>query len=1071
MTQVRRVFFDLDDKDVDNAEAMAIMRWTGFGKAADWDDVLRSRLVILLSEAQSGKTYECQDRQQKLWVAGEPAFYVELASVAAQPWRELRSPEQEERLQRWRRTETETATIFLDSLDELKLTQGRFQVALRNVANDLHGHMGRVRIVLTSRPLPVDRDLFVKTFAAPQSLVAPTEADFAKLAMGKDKTDGTEAPRELRYVSLLPLSQGDIARLAADRGVEDTDDFLDGLRKASMLEFMRRPQDVIEAASAWRELGGRFGTHAQQVAFDIRARLRPNPDRHDRPLEDARALEGAKRLALAVVLTHRLTIRHDVNNDPGDASTVLDPAVILSDWRDDDRKALLERALFGFSTYGRVRFHNRLAFEFLAAEHLSDLVDAGMSRKAARRLLVIQTAQGLDVVRPSLRDIAAWLALRQPWVFKLVNELDPALLMNLGDPGSLSVEQRQQLLATYIDRFGTGGWRGLSVPQIQIHRVAHMSLEPIIRGSFQTVENSEVRQTLLNLVAHSRFEGCADLARGVVWAKVVDHYERIDALDALIALDDADLQKVVEDLRDGPEPWDQRFARWIIYRLFPRHMTVAALVSVLSWLGETKSTGSTLSRNLPPLIADVPVDQLEDLRQGLMPLVEAGLRFDPNLHAAKNDRPHLVHLLSAVCARLLATGASSPEVTRSIALVAALARGVRSDEEVPPTLAEAVEESLSPARSAIFLEDVLLLRKLHVARDRLDLFMELVWRGTLHFRPDDDGWLREIVADPTMSPDARAAALLLHVFTIAESGNEARANLEELRASVTDDQDLVDFLENRLKPRVKSRQERRYEVCSRRRKQQQERREAKGEASWVIFWRELKSDPGRAFDAAHVKSTSWSLWNVMKRGGGQRQTCGWDRQLLEKHLGKEVADRLRAALMPVWRREAPPLSSELPREERNTLYERWILGLGAIAAEAEDPQWVQHLSPDEVETVLRYVSVVASNFPVWLDGLAAAHPIEVDRILGGEVSWLLSLPAPEQGYLVALQSVLYSAPEVAHLFLPRLRSWLATTGGLPQAGDEIEGFPPRLDQIIAILLKFGDETDRATIADMSSAAL
>lgn len=1071
-TEIRRTFFDLSDKDVDEAERTALIRQFGFGKASDWDDVLESRLILLLSEAQSGKTHECKARQQALWEAGQPAFYIELSSVASQPWRELRSPDETERLERWRCAEAEIATIFLDSVDELKLTQRGFQAALRNVANDLQGQMARLRVVLTSRPLPVDRDLFLKTFAAPKSPPPLSENPFVALAMGetreKEKADG---PPEVRFVSLMPLSSADVAKLAASRGVRDTAAFLEGLETSSMLDFMRRPQDVIEAASAWNELGGRFGTHAQQVELDIKVRLKPNVLRPDRQLEDARALEGAKRLALAVVLTQRLTIRHDVNNDLGDAPPVVDPAVILPDWRDDDRKGLLERALFGFASYGRVRFHNRLAFEFLAAWRLADLVEVGMSRKALRRLLTVQTAQGFTSIRPSLREVAAWLALRQRWVFDLVITLDPALLMNLGDPGRLSAEQRREVLAAFIERFGKGGWRGLSVPQIQVHRLADTSLASIISAEFDAIENPEVREILLDLIRHARLHDCAHVARRVVWDPKVELPERIDALNAMIALEDPDLPQIVEELRVGPGRWGQDFARSAIYRLFPQHMSVNQFLAVLSWVQETRRTGAELSRNLPPRIEGLTVERLEELRFGLTPLVEDGFSLDVNLRTSRNKRPHLVHLLAATCALLLSAGALTAPQTNSVALAAELARGMRSDDAIPSKLSEAVASALPEVRAAFFVEHVALTRRLRPERPRLDLFMELAWRGALRLRQDDSAWMRELLSTSHASADLRAAALLMEVFAFAP-GNESRgAYLESLRPLVSDDTELAGFLEERLKPPVRSRTERRWAVCNARRKRQEERRKAKDKASWVMFWRNLKDDPDAAFSPEHAENTAWNLLRVMARGGARSNSSGWDRQLMEEHLGKQITDRLRCALLPLWRRETPPLPSERPEKERNIYFHRWTLALAAIAAEAEDAEWAARLKPSEAETAVRYVPLSSSNFPAWLDPLAAAHPTTVERVLGGEVSWTLSLPAKANARSILLQDIHYANPEVARLFLPRLRLWIESGPDQPAPADDASGAADRLEQVIEILLKFGDGADREAIGKMASSAL
>ena len=1070
-TPIHRAFFDLTDEEVEQAEQVALVRWHGFGKSCGWDELLKSRRILIFSEAQSGKTYECQAQRDAMWAVGEPAFYVELAAVGCQPWRELRTPEETDRLERWRRTEAEVATVFLDSLDELRLTQRSFQTALRNVASDLHGHMGRVRIVLTSRPLPVDRELFIRTFEAPGTPGSFGEDEFAAIALGKRPEEPKDRPKEVRFVSLLPLDQRDVAQLAAGRGVVDTEAFLVGLRASSMIEFMRRPQDVIEAAAAWIELGGRFGTHAEQEEFDIRARLKANPERAERPLEDARAMEGAKRLALAVTLTQRLTIRHDVNRDLGDPASVVDPAVVLGDWTEPDRRALLERGLFGFASYGRVRFHNRIAFEFLAAQRLADLMDAGLSRKTVRRILMVETAQGDEVIRPSLQDVAAWLSLRQRWVYDLVRERDPALLMNLGDPGSLSVEQRKAVLTALVDRFGKGGWRGLSVPGIQISRLAHSSLSAVVLAEFDLVENPEVQQVLLDLIAAARLADCAEIARRVLLDASSEHYVRSDALDALITLDDPALAIAADRAANRSDAWDHRFVRLVVFRLFPSHMSIDQLSSILAWIEETRSTGWELSRNLPPLIDGMSLDRIEELRAAVLPLVEEGFAFDPDLHAAVNARPHLIHLLAAICSSLLEAGRLPPEHAEGVALVAQLARGIRSDDKVPLRLFDAIASAPPAIRAAVFARDVALTRRARPFGKRLDLFMELAWRGTLRWQATDEAWVRDVLADVGSGADLRAAALQVEIFAVAPERPEPVPHLEALGPLVADDEELARHLEQRLQPRVVSRQERRWAVCDLRRRRQRERREAKDKASWVMFWRELKDDPEAAFSAERAESTAWNLYRVMGRGGHMSRATGWDRRLIEDHLGREVADRLRAALLPMWRRESPPMPSERPADERGTFWERWVLALTAIAAEAEDPSWAERLRPEEAETAVRYAQWHWSNFPVWLDALAKAHPSVVDRILGAELSWSLGSPATAQARSMTLQDIEHATTELAALFLPRLRAWLRANGGLAREEDDPAGAAERLDQVVDVVMKHGDTADRTLLRDLAIAGL
>ena len=62
-----------------------------------WEDLLSSKRVLMVSEAGAGKTYECRERAQRLWDAGEPTFFVELARLAEEDLRNLLDHDEEAR--------------------------------------------------------------------------------------------------------------------------------------------------------------------------------------------------------------------------------------------------------------------------------------------------------------------------------------------------------------------------------------------------------------------------------------------------------------------------------------------------------------------------------------------------------------------------------------------------------------------------------------------------------------------------------------------------------------------------------------------------------------------------------------------------------------------------------------------------------------------------------------------------------------------------------------------------------------------------------------------------------------
>ena len=144
---------------------------------------------------------------------------------------------------------------------------------------------------------------------------------------------------------------------------------------ATRKNSLSRPQDLVELCSDWRE-HHRIRSHREQVETNIATKLKPSIERKERAeLSQETAIEGASRLALAAMLIRKLTLRHSADSDSVHASeAALDVSKILQNWSAETRATLLERPLFGFASYGRVRFHHRSVVEFLAAKRLDVLL-------------------------------------------------------------------------------------------------------------------------------------------------------------------------------------------------------------------------------------------------------------------------------------------------------------------------------------------------------------------------------------------------------------------------------------------------------------------------------------------------------------------------------------------------------------------------------------------------------------------------------------------------------------------------------------------------------------------------
>ncbi|MBX9827905.1 MAG: hypothetical protein K2Y27_23255 [Xanthobacteraceae bacterium] len=1074
---IARTFRDLSDEEIADAERASVLARHGFSGDLGWDGLLKSWRALIMSEAGVGKTYECRARQQILWGSGEPAFYLDLATLAREELRAMLTPEEEERFDNWLKAQSDVATLFLDSYDELALSQGSFGQALLRLSKALKGQLGRARIVITTRPVPIDRQLIERHLPMPHSAEAAGSADeFADIAMSRDrhKLDSGE-PKAWRNVSLMPLSKDQIRQMAVIEGVSDPDALMADIDRRDAEEFAQRPQDLIELCADWKQ-HHRIRSHREQVASNVATKLLPRADRKEKAeLSPERAAEGAARLALAVTLTRRLTLRYNAESDRTEnTEAALDVTKALPKWTKPAHETLLERALFGFASYGRVRFHHRSVVEYLAAERLNAFLERGVPIKAVKRLLFATTAQGREIVRPSMRPVAAWLALRHGTIFDEVKRREPIVLFDHGDPQSLTPGQRIEMLKAYVERYGSGGWRGLQIPGIQVHRFACSELAPIVNELWAAgIENIEVRDLLLDVIAAGKLTACADIAYTAASDLRVDFRERMAALDALIAIDDARLSAIVSAFEKDRSRWNDNVVRSAIPRLFPKHLSVSALCRILKHVKEPKRAIGELSWHLPRLIAesDLSVGVLEELHIGLFELVTAGAEWlaDKWPHT-RSRRPDLVMSLIAVCVRLFRLNKTSPQLFQSSTIALRFTKERDIDDAPAKELRTFLDAASAADREAALWADDAFLQPLNARSDAFHRLYELTHHGAIRLTVKKDAsWVLARLANRTEPRERREMMLWAAMIDLPPRDMEYGAYLDSLKPLVSDMPDLMQIIENRQKPVEGSERQRQIEAENAEHMRRSEAEEAEAHESWVKFWREISDNPDAVFDPARSDNTAWDLWQAMKRTGDDSRESGWNRRFIERQFSPAVADRLRSALMQMWRKYTPTLRSERPEGEKNTYLVKWTLGLAAIAAEAEDASWATKLTREDAELAARYAPLELNGFPSWLDALVEAHPSAVNAILGSELTLLLREPVDRADASIFLQNIRHASPRVARLFEPRLVAWLdETRGGQEDNSGEVVN---RLSQVIETLLKSESPDTLRHLQDIASKEL
>ena len=1057
-----RTFLDLPTDESVPFETAEFLAELATGRKMDWPALLESERVLIVSEAGMGKTFECQHQQQKLWKEGRSAFFVELAELARDSLERQFSPEERQRFEDWKAAQTERAYFFLDSVDELKLTQRSFEATLKQFAAALGDNLGRACIVVTTRPTALDLNVVRDRLPLPPapSVFVP-EDDFADVAMSVNKEKSAERTTpEWRFVALSALDEKQMLTLAADQGVSDPEALLEAVTARHAHDFARRPLDFLELCGDWKAHGC-IRSHREQVDSSIDIKLRARSDRPERTqLSLQRARDGAARLALAALLSRKLTIWHSTDNDRGRGDTPLDPAKVLDDWSGDDVKTLLERPLFGFATYGRVRFHNRSIIEFLAAERLKLLVERGLPIRTLMRLLFATTPEGQRIVKATLEPVTAWLA---PHIAPILSELlehEPSVLLRYGDPGSLNIDLRAQALERYVHMYGAGGWRGLRIPDLQVQRLAASELGEVVAQLWSSgITNPEVREALLELISAGQMVSCADIAHDVASAPGNDARDRLNGLLALAELQDSRLPTLLDLIASSSPDWPEELVRSVVIHLFPRHLSVPQLVKVLARLTPKSRDIGGISTMLPLTLTKAKLEPsaLAELQQGLTELVSSSCRWHDQYYRVTSGRHDLVPALLVVCRRRLEMGETGSDLFDATALAGTLVNDDHHATDDIKALRSTLSDAPNQVRAGVFLAHDHLVTK-HYPKDDCKPFLRLHQfqsHGTYQIElPKDADWLLGVLSDTSMPLADREIALEVALNYSSDCADRL-AWLKQLVAMSRDNDALqkrateyLHAVENPGPPPA-------WLIESEKRQETSRRKHAKGLASWKQFWRDLNNDPEAAFSESRIDNTAWNLWRAMERDS-QDSFSGWNRGFLERVFGDGMADRVKAALAAVWRKDKPTLASERPTDERHTYLMRWRMGLAGLYAESEDNSWASKLTAEEAHLACRYALLELNRLPPWLEAIAQVHPTAVDATIGSQL-WD-ELEDTDAKHSMILQEVSRASSTVIALLLGRIRTWLKAS--LAKEDPSVLGFD-KVKLAASLVLKQGNDEDVA----------
>ncbi len=365
-----------------------------------WEDVLKHRCNIVIAEAGSGKTTELRHMAETLYKQGEKAFFCDITTLASMEFQNAIIYEAGTFLEfaAWQQG-NELGYFFFDSVDEARLKSPKdFEIALKKFAVVLAKQHHRAHIVISSRPTAwQDADpILVRRL----------------IAMPSQEPTKTSEENTIQILQLAPLAPDQVEQYARARGVDDMAAFMKKLEQTGAETFMTRPQDLDEQIGYWKEKKI-FGQYHEVLEENIKLKLDEKNTSHefDATLSLDEIRDGVEKMAAAVTFVKKIAILlPDGTRDNSYKSTVLDPKKgLFGNWTSKKINALLSRPIFDEALYGTVRFYHRTVREYLTAKWLFRLLDEGKPRRAIEGL-IFKEIYGLQLVVPSMRPIAAWLA-------------------------------------------------------------------------------------------------------------------------------------------------------------------------------------------------------------------------------------------------------------------------------------------------------------------------------------------------------------------------------------------------------------------------------------------------------------------------------------------------------------------------------------------------------------------------------------------------------------------------------------------------------------------------------------
>lgn len=1039
--ELDRGFHPAETDEENNPENIMVRASLGLEYQTSWNDLLKLPRVVILAEPGTGKTEEFQAKTKLLRSSDKPAFFCRIEMLQDRELRKSFGIGTSAEFDSWL-SGNQQGYFFLDSVDEARLYNHlAFEKALRNFADAMGASLNRATVIISCRVSEwraiEDLTLFQGLLPSPDN----NEEKRAKEDQTNEKTNyriyQSKPEKEKNHVifQMVPLNKGQIHRFISKKGINNADDLVKAIEQADAMIFAERPQDLLDLITYW-ESKDHLGQHLQMIEFNINQKLEEHKPNRDiqRPLSSNDALYGAERLAAAVTLQKKNVIilpDYPIDSDLGAKS--IEPKDILPDWLPDKIQTLLDRAIFDEAIYGTVRFHHRSVREYLTAKWLMRLLDEGLSRRSIENRL-FSNRYGCDVVIPSMRPIAAWMAIWDEKVRNHLRSIAPEVLIEYGDPSALPIEFRKSLLVSFTEFYAEHEYTGTGFDVTMVRRLADPQLASTVNNLLKKfADHDDIRNLMLKLIWHGQISGSTDIVHSYIINNTERIYTKLLAIRAFAATgteeQHSDLVKFL--LPDVPNI-DSSILEELCESFFPKAMSIEQLLEIIKFSKPPKRySSSSLKTSVGSIIdSGLSPDMAQQLLCGLHSLIT--LRpFKEHLNYDISERYPWLLPITAKLAKPFIDNKDKfalDTVVLDIFFLLLTSHDTYTFDRLKKEQIIQSAKAWESFRIRFFWHAVDIERK----REKNNKTHLTDWWSAFCLinnfwtpNADDLEHLFKALCNKTLMDDREIAlSAIFHIYI--EDGRQKKL-LERIKRKVAGVKELETKLNEFLHPKPLPERTKEILRLQKHNIQESEKQKKQQENDLLIWIKEIKKNPQEILNVANADGKILQItvdlyhWINEKEDAQQWGLANW-KSLIED-FGQEVAENFRDGCIGYWRNHDPFSHSN----RRSTTPWACIIGLTGLAMEAENNAgWVKKLTEKEATIAAHYSICELNGLPDWIKELRNEFPDIVDKVIKNELSFELTKVPSENSHAHTLWAVLHSNDVFRELYRGTLLELLKT---------------------------------------------